>query len=403
MSTLERRHQLRLLQRLLDEPDLPARVRSLAPSALAKVVAEVGLEDAGEIVALATTDQLLGVFDVDLWRSEGPGVDEELDAQRFATWLEVMLEAGPGVAAQRIAELPDELVTATFMALILVLDVDALGPRLRGAEGELVERVLEATQYIEVDRYLVIWCGGDGWEAFVAMLMELTPDLRDLLLESCADATMERSERDGLHRVLSRVESAAEDAAAERAERRAGAGHVAPSDATSFLRLAETTPLRKILKGGRDPIVRAYFRELREPGLRAEEAASQAEPLAALPASESTPETESLLRDALLSLREVDPAAYADRLEELAFLLNTVIAGCGIDDRRLRPGEATLVVLAVAEIGLAHLGDPNAIGDHGVDKLFRIGWHLLGHGLRADAWSRIPPATCELLRNLQVA
>src|SRR5574340_561157 len=55
-------------------------------------IERVGLEDAGELMALATTEQLLHVFDETLWTSAAPGRDERLDPERFAVWLEVMLE-----------------------------------------------------------------------------------------------------------------------------------------------------------------------------------------------------------------------------------------------------------------------------------------------------------------------
>jgi len=75
-------------------PDLAAQIQSLAPPVLARLIGEVGLEDAGELVAFATTEQLARVFDEDLWASARPGEDERFDARRFVTWLEVMLEAG---------------------------------------------------------------------------------------------------------------------------------------------------------------------------------------------------------------------------------------------------------------------------------------------------------------------
>ena len=84
----------KLLTRILDQPDLVRSVRELPPQTFGKLIHHIGLEDAGELVALATTDQLRQIFDDDLWRSEKPGRDETFDAERFALWLEVMLEVG---------------------------------------------------------------------------------------------------------------------------------------------------------------------------------------------------------------------------------------------------------------------------------------------------------------------
>src|SRR4051812_47837647 len=99
-----------LLARILDQPALVSAVQALPPAALLRLIDRVGLEDAGELVALATVDQLRRVFDEDLWRSARPGEDDRFDASRLLLWLEVMLEAGEQFAADKLAELPEDLV-----------------------------------------------------------------------------------------------------------------------------------------------------------------------------------------------------------------------------------------------------------------------------------------------------
>src|SRR5262245_5080318 len=95
-----------LLAHLLDERELVAAIQGLEPRTLARLIDHVGLADAGELIALATTEQLARVFDEDLWVSDRPGADERFDAARFLLWLEVMLEAGAAFTAARFAELP---------------------------------------------------------------------------------------------------------------------------------------------------------------------------------------------------------------------------------------------------------------------------------------------------------
>src|SRR5512144_1122618 len=95
-----------LVSRILEEPGLAQAVRGLEPRTLGRLIDHVGLEDAGEIVALASTAQLTAVFDEDLWRSDRPGEDERFDAARFAVWLEVLLEVGERFAARKLVELP---------------------------------------------------------------------------------------------------------------------------------------------------------------------------------------------------------------------------------------------------------------------------------------------------------
>ena len=54
---------------------------------------------------MATPEQLTGVFDLDLWRSDQPGLEEQFDADRFGLWLEVLVESGVDVAARKVSEM----------------------------------------------------------------------------------------------------------------------------------------------------------------------------------------------------------------------------------------------------------------------------------------------------------
>jgi hypothetical protein len=58
-----------LLKRLIESPSLIAALQSLEPRHLAKLIDHVALEDCGEILRFATTDQLASIFDEDLWKS----------------------------------------------------------------------------------------------------------------------------------------------------------------------------------------------------------------------------------------------------------------------------------------------------------------------------------------------
>src|ERR1700730_1736358 len=93
----------RLLDRILDTPHLARVVPQLQPQVLHRVIQNFGLEDCGELVALATPEQLARVFDLDLWRAAQPGMDEQFDADRFGVWLEVLMESDATSAAQKLA------------------------------------------------------------------------------------------------------------------------------------------------------------------------------------------------------------------------------------------------------------------------------------------------------------
>src|SRR5262245_60547396 len=163
----------RLLARILDQPDLPAQVQSLPPPVLGKLIEHVGLEDAGEIVALATTEQLAQVFDEDLWKNERPGEEERFDADRFLVWLEVMLEAGASFAARRLTELSEDLVTLALHKQLLVLTLDSLAEEIdaAGEDADLLEKALSNCLYEELDNYQIISRHHDGWDSVLTVLL----------------------------------------------------------------------------------------------------------------------------------------------------------------------------------------------------------------------------------------
>src|SRR5262245_42867919 len=93
------------LVRILGTANLEHVVPHLQPEVLHRAIQTCGLEDSGELVMLATPEQLTRVFDLDLWRSAAPGLDEQFDGDRFGVWLEVMAEFGADAAAQKLAEM----------------------------------------------------------------------------------------------------------------------------------------------------------------------------------------------------------------------------------------------------------------------------------------------------------
>src|SRR5262249_11834380 len=126
-----------LLGRILNTPSLERAVPRLRPDLLHQVIQSCGLEDCGEIVALATPEQLAHVFDLDLWRAAQPGMDERFDADRFGVWLEVLVENGPAAAAQKLAGMDVALVIAGLAQHALVYDLAAVTP-YETTGGELI-------------------------------------------------------------------------------------------------------------------------------------------------------------------------------------------------------------------------------------------------------------------------
>jgi hypothetical protein len=408
-----------LLLRLLEEPRLVEAVQALEPGVLAGLIDRIGLEDSAELISLATTGQLVQLLDEDLWKSERPGVDETFDADRFALWLEVLLEAGDEFAARKLAEWPEDLVMLALYEHVLVVNMDELAIEMAGRDEDvdLTEKALDSCLYHEIAEFQVISRRQAGWSAVLAVLLALDENHHDLLrriLERCCVLSREYIEdNDGLYNVLSSEEMLESDAAADREERRAARGFISPSSAAAFLKLARATGLAEIVKSSRpDPVTRAYFRDLErvpvdpapEPGARRagkrilavmheagilEEA--RPPPLLDDPAVPGVKTGGARFGRAIARLREVDPECYARRMEELAYLANVLVAGHGVDGRRYRPFEAAEAVMAVCNLGLRHLlGEADDAGEdaerravrlvreESAVKLFRAGWYLKG-------------------------
>lgn len=356
LATLSHRPSSRkLLARVLETPELSAQIQALPAPVLGKLINEVGLEDAGELVALATTEQLVGIFDEDLWRSARLGEDERFDSQRFLVWLEVMLEAGDAFVAERLAELPPDLVTLAFHRHLLVLQLDDLQAELTADddEAEAAEKAFESCLSEELEDFQLIWRGGEGWDNVLAAILAFDRDHHTAcvdLLERCAHLSRQHiDDEGGLYAVLSAGEMLEVDLGAEREARRAERGFVAPSTATAFLRgarLASQVPFTE-----HDPTTRAYFRDL-SPAV----APAALSPLLGGSrklgqGAQSKPEP--LVIRALRELASSAPEIFAQRSEELAYLGNVLLSGGAPDGRRLRPFEAVEQALETVSLGLS--------------------------------------------------
>jgi hypothetical protein len=422
-----------LLTRILDQPELVAAVRELSAPVLGALIDRVGLEDAGELVALASTEQLQSVFDQDLWRAASPGEDEQFRPERFALWLEIMFEGGEDFLIEQLCALPRDLVTLAVHRLVLVVDIDSLWRNVTEPSEELqrLERALEAPLFEEWEEFRLLARDPAHWDAVWAALLALDRDhhdvLREILEKCCALGSEYIGERGGLYEVLTSEEMLESDVAGEREDRRAAQGFIAPADARGFLELARRGDQLET----RDAITMAYFRAraseqrvwsaedaLHERG-RSPAALSKlvrlladagvvgpAHPkaVAAIPAgvgaanrsrglarvedsSRAAAERPMLFLQALVELRLQKPDLFSLRIEELHYLANVLIAGS--IGRRPRPLEALEQAIALCNTGLERmLGADRALTravelmkTAPADQLFRRG-SADGRGLR---------------------
>ncbi|HEX2660201.1 MAG TPA: hypothetical protein VHU40_18085, partial [Polyangia bacterium] len=253
--------------------------------------------------------------------------------------------------------------------------------------------------YLELGDYCVIGRRWDSWDAISAVLTALderhSHSLQPMLERLWRVTSDFVYGQGGLFNVLTSEEALQEDAAGDREDRRARAGFVAASAARSFLALARTTDIDSALRAPeRDPITRTFFRhaqpEAFQPaqanardGLRQllEALGDDAPAPLRLAASADEPEAPTLLTRALADLAGRDPARHADRVRELGYLANTLMAGAGTRGERLRPLTAAQGALATCSLGFEHArpetSGANQLDRLGCDVLFRVGWRLL--------------------------
>ena len=405
MTHLRRPSPTTLLARLIEAPDLVQQVRALPNPVFAAVVRQLGVEDAGELVALATTEQLVAAFDEDLFVNAKPGERERFSVTRFVGWLEVILEAGDEAAANRVSELSEDFVVYALSSIMLVFDVDSLAERLRGnhPSAEAVGRALENTYTEQFDGYFLVARVETGWDAAFALIVALDRTHRDFLiriLDRCEAVTRPyMDDLDALGEVLSSSESLADDVEGDRQERRARLGYVDPLDAKSFLALAQMAPHEQPDEE-RDAVTRAYVADpaTTEPlAMGQGESAGLREQLAiACMDAEASPvlsgeivggdEPDSIIA-ALRSMASDDPARFDERMRELAYLANVLLSGATVDRKRMRPADATDASIQTVALGARLVlrehdpgSDPGAVSaedlrtvlrENSADRLFR--------------------------------
>jgi hypothetical protein len=399
MSRLVRSHAgprsaTRLLARILASPELVAVVDKLSAPVLGQLIAHVGLEDAGELVAVATTQQLARVWDRDLWSRPDEGGAERFDPERFALWLAVMLEAGEAQTVARLRELPIDLLTLAVHRLVRVVEREWL---------ELMEEHDrdddDGGPHAPWHELVLIARDEHAWDSVLTALLALDEEDHALLrrvLERCRDMDAQLAdlalEPDEIYTALTHDAALESDLAAERDAKQSASGYLSSADAQSFLRLARTPFAGRTSQLNRDPIASAYFRELapieaadesesvpaddaRDPrdGPASEDAsrsalaslldvlvesgvlADQPKAIALLPANAEAPAPEpdeTLLQAALRLLERDHPARWSERMEELGFLANAVLAGCRDGGRAFDPRAALEASTALCSLGL---------------------------------------------------
>ena len=385
-----------LLDRLLKTPDLAKIVPRLEPELLHRVIQTCGLEDCMEFVALATPGQLARVLDLDIWRVSTPGTDERFDADRFGVWIAVLMQSGAAVAAEKLLGLDIELVITGFSRHAAVFDHAAVSSYTK-LDGEHVPgRTPSRRPASEIGGYLIEARRTSAWEPIVDLLAFLEAEHHEhfhRLMRGCVRFSNGLREEDGFHNLLEDDEQHLFDLGCDREGRREQQGYVTPPQAHAFLRAARDLQLDAD-RPPRGPIARAYFRAI-ESALATDvvfpesngDAPSQLEPdgMAGVvevlrEAGVLNPQPRALLgaadpQSARLALIQAHVATAPTSAEELAYLANTIVAGCSIQGRPFTVREATDGAAAICNLGLENW--PSHWLDRDLVTAFQVGWTIL--------------------------
>ncbi|MCB9549752.1 MAG: hypothetical protein H6706_28430 [Myxococcales bacterium] len=93
-----------LLDAFIDPADAPRLVPMLPVEDLHRALHRIGLEDATDVLAMASGEQVQGLLDAEIW------VGDELSIERTDPWLRALMAAGPDVLGKRLIDLDDELL-----------------------------------------------------------------------------------------------------------------------------------------------------------------------------------------------------------------------------------------------------------------------------------------------------
>jgi Family of unknown function (DUF6178) len=436
-----------LVDQILNTPHLARVVPRLQPEVLHRLIEHCGLEDCGDLVALATPDQLARVFDLDLWRPDAPGHDAQFDAERFGLWLEVMVESGVEGAARTLAAMDAGLVSGSLAQHVRVFDVAAVAPftTLDGEEIS-VPHAMDDSVRCDVGGYAVVAWRTRFWESITTLLTALEETHRDYfdqVMRGCRRVSNSRPEVDGLDDLLDVGDQAMFDLAIEREQRRDSEGFVTPAEARAFLQRSRHVDLRHGRTRPPNPIARAHFRDLNTQTATVADSDIDLLPAARGPqedpdvSADAVVEVVDLLQQAgvlprdpralldrprgdaprlspiqarLQFVRDSDPDAFSTRSGELAFLANAIVAGSSVQARPIAAAEASTAVVAVCNLGLENWplhwlagesrhrpsdGDSGAalphdfLVEHDLVSVFEVGWTVLHENVCMYAAERL--------------
>jgi hypothetical protein len=392
----------RLLQTLQDNPALPALLRNLQPAALARLVDRIGLNDAGEVMALAPTRKLLQALDEALWKSPQPGVAEVFDSRELVDWLETWNEIGDEFVADRLAAMSDDYRALCLSHLVSVRIHHTLA--FLAIPDDEVDRERDTLQPIGTcafyGPYMVVPVVEDEWEIVRASLDALSTERHECLMHTLGML-------DGAESMLATPERRRQlqiDAAHERERARENVGYVTATGASAFLvyvataRIEELSALSAYDEETRRHLAAFGASEVVDPeDDEADQSPQEPPTVEQLQELRTALEREELLiprntllltdqrtrmhhalTQALSDLAATDPPAFERCARELAYLANVLKVGVPVNGNPMSDSDARDAAHAACNQGLElareHGLDARIAQEPGLIRLFALGW-----------------------------
>jgi hypothetical protein len=180
------RNPRKRLELVMGDPQAAELVPRLPVEDLYYLVRGIGLADAGEVLRLASPEQLQGCLDLDLWERD------RLSSSRLLAWLEALADLPSGALARAIRALDAELVSLVLGRHARIYD------RVVGeAPDDESQFVIYRTpdQAFTVELRTPTATGARTLERFIARLYDADPDLaRSFLTEAKWATTAELEE-----------------------------------------------------------------------------------------------------------------------------------------------------------------------------------------------------------------
>jgi hypothetical protein len=331
------RNPRKRLELLLADPHAGALVPHIPVEDFYYLVRGVGLDDALDALRLASTDQVQGCLDLDLWQRD------RLSTPRLLAWLEVLSELPPRALVSIVRAVDPEL-----MSLLISRHARVYDPSLDEAPDDASTRVLYRTPdgTFLVEMTIASATGGRTLERFLDRLYRGDPDLARSVLTEAKWGTVAELE---------------EESYGWRTKRLADLGFPAYDEAIGIYQIVDPAP--------------------------SSDAGPLATPTTPAPDSLPAPYADSLGEESFLGrvLAEIDDAALIATLATaIVALLNRVLVADGVD-----PGDVETVhevsgrARDTLALGLEHLsagdvGNATAIlATTPLAHVFQVGYSLV--------------------------